>query len=452
MTAIDRSHEVLFTPDTLVLGRVHYAILRADSLMNSKRFQVVKEHHNLKSYELTPFGREVGMDEIHWWIFTKEKDIQSLRKQTGLALKAAEKMKAASAQLRKTEPRSYQELLVSLKAFAERYVGEAKTLHDYVSWLETRDPLAPVMLFTYRVWGSTRMGDRTLKLRPDVLKDDIKLIQACTEIVLGLSSRGTPTYIDVYNEIGYEIFESMDAEEALALDGEIDVPEGRLVTRTAHKTYEECSIYFSELRDSLRNIMIDIGKAEEQQNLIGSDAFWGDFVLKAVRTRKTETQLWDFKETLTMWHVKQQPEKDRAKVTFAEDVASFANARGGVLVVGVSDRRQIIGLGHDRELENRLKAAKDVITEHVVYDREIVKFHQVVFEQNGSKKLCLIVIVAQAYKVVGVRDCEERYRYPLRNETGLKRVSSSDIANRKAGMKADNHDFIVELKQFVKDS
>jgi predicted HTH transcriptional regulator len=59
-------------------------------------------------------------------------------------------------------------------------------------------------------------------------------------------------------------------------------------------------------------------------------------------------------------------------------VASLANAEGGVLVIGVTDKREVIGLGDDRrQVENRLKFASDVLAEHIEYDRPIVTFHQV---------------------------------------------------------------------------
>ena len=61
-------------------------------------------------------------------------------------------------------------------------------------------------------------------------------------------------------------------------------------------------------------------------------AFWREFIPKAAKAKIAEPQLWDFKETLAIWHVKGSEERQKAKVTFAgEDVASFANASGGVL-------------------------------------------------------------------------------------------------------------------------
>ena len=60
-------------------------------------------------------------------------------------------------------------------------------------------------------------------------------------------------------------------------------------------------MYFEQIRDSLRNVLLDIEKCLEQQNVLYSESFWRDFIGKAVATKKTETQVWDFKETFTMW-------------------------------------------------------------------------------------------------------------------------------------------------------
>jgi len=361
-------------------------------------------------------------------------------------------LKKASVKLRGRRPGSYENLLSTLREFAEQHVREIESLYDYLRWLEARDPMAPRILFTYRVWGPTRMSDRWVEIAPDSPTMPAgELARMSTEIVLGIRKGGMRTYDYAYNEIGYDIYSSMDPEQ-LSGDATIEVPEGHVLARTARAAYEDCAIYFTEVRDSLRNILIDIEGCEEQRELMHSDAFWREFILKAVQTKKTETQLWDFKETLTIWQVKQQPERDRAKVSFAEDVASLANARGGVLVIGVSDQREILGLGgSSRDLENRLKAAREVIGKHIEYDREIVSFHQVVVPANDEERVCLVVIVAQAYEAVGVHDGEGRYTYPVRYETGIKRVSRLDLSSR-IHMKSDHYDFMRELEQFVRDN
>jgi predicted HTH transcriptional regulator len=150
--------------------------------------------------------------------------------------------------------------------------------------------------------------------------------------------------------------------------------------------------------------------------------------------------------------VKQQPQRDEVKTSFAEDLAGMVNADGGVLVVGVSDNpRTVVGLSQDaRQLENDLKAAREAIDTHMEYDRELVKFLQVQFPTKEGDKICLVLLVAQACSVVGIHDNSNNYTYPLRRENGIVKMSSRDIENRKAGLKKDNFDFLREIKQFVR--
>ena len=153
-----------------------------------------------------------------------------------------------------------------------------------------------------------------------------------------------------------------------------------------------------------------------------------------------------------MWHVNKNPERDKAKVTFGEDIAGFANASGGVLIVGITDKREIVGIGGGHELENRLKFASDVLAAHLEYPRTITRLQQVVVhDKHGSDKVCLLVVIAQACEPVGVNDGAGRYTYPIRRETGLTRVSRDEIFNPKRHMKSDNYDFLGELYRFVRE-
>lgn len=252
-------------------------------------------------------------------------------------------------------------------------------------------------------------------------------------------------------EIGFSIFDNLDPEEQ-AGEGEIIIPEKQLMRRTAHDVYDNCATYFIEVRDSLRNIKIDIEKVTEQRALFESDEFWREFITKARNIKTSEPQLWDFKETLTIWHVKTEPERSQAKVKFAEDVASFANTSGGVLIVGVNDKREIVGVGTGRELETRLKVAADVLARHIEYDREIATFRQVVVGKKDEEKVCVIVLVAQACGPVAVTDGKDHYTYPLRRESGLSRGRRDDVPVLKLDLRSDNHDFMHQLRQFIKEN
>jgi len=447
----DQVREVLFSETTLKLGEIHGALLKSAHTMDKERWVPAERESGFTTYEWTEFGKYVGQDEINWWIVENETNLDELLAITDEALNAAQMLKMDAAKLKNREPNSYEALLVDLRRFAEQHRVEIDNLHKYVGLLEKRHPMAPRILFTYRVWGSTRMADREMNLDGEETgrwKEETRKVLA--EIVLGVRERGDLVYWDTHREVGYEIYESLDPETTPP-DYEIMPPEPSVVRRTAHAVYDKCATYFLEIRDSLRNIKLDIAKFKGQQDLYSSDEFWRTFIMKASKAKTTESQLWDFKETLTVWHVKNDPERRRAKVSFTEDVASLANTSGGVLLIGINDRREIVGIGDGRDLEHRLKVARDVLEEFLEYDRELVTFRQVAMGEQ-SDTICLVVVVSQACSSVGVSDGEGRFSYPVRRETGIERIARTDTPAIKSHRKSDNLDFLMKLKQFTRDN
>lgn len=445
------SNEAVFSEPTLMLGEIHWRILRASQLMRQKTIVETKRGESglVVHHEYTEFGKEVGRDVTDWWVFRREKDIQKLKRRTEEALDAAHKLKKDSEILdRADRPETYDELLQILRRFAEEHAGEIKALHDYVLWLATRDVLAPKILFTYKVWGSTRMSDREPRFDAGE-QPNRKEIELLTEVVLGLrSSWGLTTVLRAEFEIGEEMSSRAYDEES----ANFTIPWNRIVRRAAAMALDEYSEYFEFIRESLRNILEDIEKFIEQRDFVNGDAFWRAFVVKVSQTPKAEPLLWDCKETLSMWRVKKEPERTQSKVTFGEDVASFANAHGGVLIVGVTDNREVVGIGGGKDLENRLKDAADALAKHLEYPREIFRLREILVPgKNGEDKSCLAVVVAQACEPVGVNDGAGHYSYPVRRETGLTRVSREEIFKPKMHMKSENYDFLRELYRFVKE-
>ena len=53
----------------------------------------------------------------------------------------------------------------------------------------------------------------------------------------------------------------------------------------------------------MRNIEIDIERYLAENNLLKSKSFWKRFIVKAKEPGSVEWELWDFKESLPMWHV-----------------------------------------------------------------------------------------------------------------------------------------------------
>jgi hypothetical protein len=450
MTVNQNVRDLLFSDATLALGELHWTILKAARTMDRERWKRVDLEFGSR-YDDTDLGREIGMDEIHWWIFEKESDPDALLARSKDTLEKAQVLKVAAANLGRIEPDTYEALVLSLRDFAEKHRNEVFLLRDYVKWLASRNLMAPRILFTYRVWGSTRMSDRDFDVDNEPTPNaDVNKLREIVEIVLGLKRYGWPVYERVEAELAYEMFENMAPEEWYE-EPVVAIPERRVVKQAAREVYAECAIYFSEIRDSLRNIVLDIVKMKEQEELFQSDKFWRDFIHKAVVEKTGERQLWDFKETLTVWHVKNEEERRKAKVTFAEDIASFANTSGGLLIIGVDDKRRIVGIGDGKDVENRLKVARDVLAAHIDYRQDLASFRQVAVDTEHGEKACLVVVIAQACLPVAVNDGNGRFSFPVRRETGINRVGREDVPVLALHLKSDNRDFMRDLSQFVRE-
>jgi hypothetical protein len=169
-----------------------------------------------------------------------------------------------------------------------------------------------------------------------------------------------------------------------------------------------------------------------------------------VKSQKFETQRWDFKETLNIWHA-HGPGREAAKTALARDIAGFANGEGGVLIVGVSDARRIVGIAGD--IESMLKDAADVIADRVAYPRRISNLRQVTVPSgNGQNVICMVIAVARSIEPVGASDGNGQFSYPVRRETGLSNATPRDVADEKTHYKSDSNEFLSDLSQFVRDN
>jgi hypothetical protein len=447
----------IVTDTTSMLGELHWYLLRSSKLMSDKQCRVWEEHSfGLRSErrELTDFGQEVGRDEIDWWINRKEQDTPELRERTEYAMAAAQTLRTTAIAMRGFEPASYDDLVAKLHGFVESCRAEIAVLYEYVVWLDRKSVLAPEILFTYKVWGSTRMAERRVDINfalSTPKEEEPNTILRLTEIVLGLSDSHSSAFERAQMDLLGEAYESGpedDEEEPL------QIPIDRILRRTANRAIEECIIYFTELRDSLRDIVIHIRKREASENIVNSDAFWRSFISKAAVKGRIEHELWDFKETLTMWHSANTDGRARAKVTTAEDIAAFANANGGCLLVGIRDDKTIAGIGDtERDRENRVKTLNDALTELIQYPRQIWKIHQLLANDADDKeKLCLVVIAARACEPVGVKGANGSYTYPVRHGTGIAREDPEKLRDARIHDKNDNSDFLERLRQFVRDN
>jgi hypothetical protein len=445
--------KINFTESLLNLGRLHWYLLLAAKEMSEKRF-VQFPPGKIHTVTPTEFGKEIENDEINWWVFKRERDIPSLQKKTAVTLDAAQKLKDATQKLSKALYHSIESLYQAYEEFSQKYEEEISTILEYTQWLHQKDVLAPTILYNYRTWGSTRMANRTVEVSVDS-ENNIQKVKELTLLVLGLIHHNIWTTFDkVKSEMEYDIYESL-SDETLT-DVEIKVNPEHLAIRVAHDATHDLAEFFEQLRDSLRNIMLDIEHRETQERLFSSDDFWRTFIVKAANSSKTEQKYWDFKKTLAMWHIKDEPLKSEKAQKFAELVAGFANNQGGVLIVGVTDDppRQIVGLkGTSSDIENHMKYARNIISQHISYDKDFVHFQQVnIPDENGEHKLCLAIAIQQTVPGLGVKGIDGKsFTYPLREETGLVWKEQYTVGNHKIGTKSDNYDFLSVLQQFVNE-
>ena len=434
-----QEHSSLFENPISKIGELHYKILKSKEIVDEQR----KKDED--------FGKKIGFDEIHWWVFYEETDLKELKNKTKNALESSQKIKEKSVELKQSSrSNKYPELISNIKKFCVDHESEIQSLLDYANWLNAKDPRAVTMLFNFRVWGSTRMSERTIPLSKI---DEKTAINACIEIALGLrGSYHMPTVSRTCNNIMDDILSSKPLEDSFI---PTEIPWDTVVLRASNEILTEMSKYFEFLRDSLKHILLVIEEYEKSDNILHDNKFWKVFV-KDVMMLPVETMKWDFKQTLAMWEMKGKRKKEKA-VEFCEDVASFANMEGGVLIIGVSDQipRKIVGIDN---LENKAKYAKDILLEGINYARPFTHFQVLSLkDEQGVAQPCILIIIQQTMDVVEVNNkkiikggsttsTRITPTCPIRNETGITRVSRLVVSNSKKYLKRDSYQFLTSLE------
>lgn len=200
-----------------------------------------------------------------------------------------------------------------------------------------------------------------------------------------------------------------------------------------------------------RNLDMDIDKYRLQKSLIYNEDFWVKFIRKSIEDNRTETELWDFKQTLNYWKIKEIQELNRSKIRFCQKIASFANNQGGILIIGVSDKipRKIIGLDYD-SLETRIRDLKTLIEKRTKYHENFVEIQQIKLkDKNNIEKICLIIVIAQTSQVIGVLQDDGSYIYKKRIGPSSETVDPNEIRENKQSVYSNNFDYLLHLKNYV---
>lgn len=182
--------------------------------------------------------------------------------------------------------------------------------------------------------------------------------------------------------------------------------------------------------------------------VILSNSFLIKFLKKAINME--EAQLWDFKTTLGMWHAETNDQKNITQVKFCEDFAAFANSKGGLLIIGISDKipREFYDIN---DLERNKQRIAIAIRRWTDFKREFYFLNEISLKCQKVERTCLILLIAQTKNPIGVRQPRDfSYKYPYRTETGKEWMSYPDIANIKKGISSNNTNFIIELKKILR--
>jgi len=429
-------HEILFSPPGNKLGQAHWYIQKGYTELRNK----------------IDDDEKLIQDKIQWWVFEKEKEHENLLKMTRNTLEDLQTLKEDSAELKNNfewkESNSYSDLIERLAKFSNEHSKEIESLLGFVKYLFDKNKLAPSILFSYRVWGSTRKSKLRVKTDAENIEEDEKNVKKCTETVFGLRIYTNYQLNQVHSERGAEIADSLGPEE-LAKRQNIKPREEYVVNNTVYRALDMFALYMELIRKALRHIEKEIEKYNEPENLVEKDSFWKQFICEAMDDEKTETELWDFKETLEMWHTSIGTEEDKnEKLKFCRNaIASFANNKGGVIIIGITDGppRKIKGIDSSK-LEEYRKSIKDVIGKYVEYEGDFTQVKQVIMDLEEEEKSCLIIVISQTKEVVAVNDGRGNYSYPYREETGTCRASHDEIKKYKEDIPRDNIQFITNLR------
>lgn len=262
----------------------------------------------------------------------------------------------------------------------------------------------------------------------------------------GLENKLRDKFMDISNKI--QIFITTHSREFLP-----ESKDGCSVYLLKKESYQTTvnQIPEDKYEEIYRNLDMDINKYRLQESIIFNEDFWIKFIRKSMEVNRIETELWDFKRTIDFWKITEIQELSKSKIKFCQQIASFANSQGGVLIIGISDKipRNIIGLDYD-SLETRVRDLKMLIKKRTKYNNNFVNIQQIKLkDKNNSEKICLIITIAQTIKEIGVLQDNGSLIYKKRIGTSSETVHPDEIRVSKQTVYSDNFDYLINLKSFV---
>lgn len=416
------------------LGLVHWYLLRSVAEEEARRPNLSPEG-TVHIGDL--FARVVASKyqppDINWWVHTQEKDPPELLRRVTNVLSPAKRIEKAAEDQMDEAAKPPLDLHEFANAFSEVHRDDIEQIAEFVAWLASRDVLAPGILFRGAVWTDSRRAERIVEI-PQSLTD--QAVERCADIVFGLFINGDDTEVHVRGELQADIYES-----GWEHDEEPEVDEAEVSRRTRAQALREFSHYCFALRRSLLQLQNEILRIVPPTELLHNQHFWRTFIQAA--RKSVEKQTWDFKQSLDFWHAPSE-KRDAAQFKFVNQAAAFANADGGVFIVGFrDDDRALVGVD---ELEDRMKATADVVQRLAPGLGGRIVMEPITFPPAAQLPPALVIVIPQTKDVIAVRDTSGRYSYPQRMQTGLVQQSPELLSAQKLPLTTDNFEFLSKLR------
>ena len=251
------------------------------------------------------------------------------------------------------------------------------------------------------------------------------------------------------------------------LDKFLDVSEDIQIFVTTHSKYflsandNICSVYFlqkisnasitykipkEDFPEIYKNMEIVLDEYEQDQLLFYNDLFWKKFIKKAMN--REEDQSWDFKQIYEMWKVSNPSVKRKKRIEFCEDLAAFANAEGGVIIIGITDKipRKIVGL---ERIEEKIISIPSILTKFTNLKLTTCVMRDLLIKSECEEEYrLLVIIIPQTKNVIEVKGLDQKFSYPIRVGAGSNKSNYSTILESKKKIFRPNFKFIRKLFEF----
>jgi hypothetical protein len=327
-------------------------------------------------------------------------------------------------------PESYYDIIDSFNFFFERYRYGFEHFYEYVQWLNDKwADKSPALLYTkHSSWADTDRRlrfDDAISFRKFAKNKTNNEIHQC--ILLSFIGFFEWNGQNLVWEIMYTRILSNIKDYQTNNDNE-DITQNKEMLKYLLEvrhlqsdedfqnnfvilflTYNKILNTFRQTIQYFRDAIVRLkGMAEtilRQYRYIQDNDFIKWMINNVLTSEINETNYFDLKENIPWWsdRLNNSKEKDK-KIKFVEHITSFANSKGGMIIIGVNDAFELIGLKYnERQLEEKVNQFQSDI-EHITglkFALEISSWIKIIDcgESDNIVKIIVILIPQTNYYI-----------------------------------------------------